>query len=98
VRRFVNALLSDDQGRPDEQAMISIAGAAVFLGLEIYSVVARGQNFDPFGFGTGIGALLGAASAGFGLRTRLSANSQAMSGIDPMTGRFDGGSNAGNSP
>jgi hypothetical protein len=97
VKRFVSALLSDDQGRLDEQAIISIAGAAVFLALEIYSVVVRGQTFDPFGFGTGIGALLGAASAGFGLRARLSSNSQTLAGIDPMTGRFYGGTNAGNS-
>ncbi len=93
MRRFLAALLTDNQGRPDEQALISIAGAAVFFGLEIYSVAVRGQNFDPFGFGAGIGALLGATSAGFGLRARWTPDSSDSDGIDPITGRFIGESN-----
>ncbi len=81
---WLEALLSDGHGQPDEQALISLAGAAVFFGLEIYSVVVHGQNFDPLSFGAGVGTLMGATSAGFGLRARLS--------NDP------GGNNAGNNP
>jgi hypothetical protein len=81
---WLEALLSDGRGQPDEQALISLAGAAVFFGLEIYSVVVHGQNFDPLSFGAGVGTLMGATSAGFGLRSRLSS--------DP------GGNNAGNNP
>jgi hypothetical protein len=90
MNRYVSALLTDHQGRPDEQALLSIIGAAVFFGLEIYSVVVRGQAFDPFGFGAGIGTLLGATSAGFGLRARWTPGA-AASGIDPASGRFMGG-------
>ncbi len=71
MNRFVAQLLSDEKGNPDEQALISLAGAAVFLGLEVFSVVIRGQPFDPLSFGAGIGTLLGATSAGFGLRAHL---------------------------
>jgi hypothetical protein len=93
VNRFLNALVTDNQGRPDEQALISLVGAAVFFGLEIYSVAVKGQNFDPFGFGAGIGALLGATSAGFGLRARWTPDSSNGDGIDPITGRFIGDQN-----
>ncbi len=93
MKRFLAALLTDNQGRPDEQALISIAGAMVFFSLEIYSVAVKGQTFDPFGFGAGIGALLGATSAGFGLRARWTPDSSDNDGIDPITGRFIGDSN-----
>lgn len=98
MKSFIAALLSDSNGQTDEQALISLCGAAVFFGLEIYSVIWHGQNFDPFGFGAGIGALLGATSAGFGLRARWSPAApefqDSNTDIDPVTGRFMGGSNA----
>jgi hypothetical protein len=98
MKPFLAALLSDGNGQADEQALIAICGALVFFGLEIYSVVWHGQNFDPFGFGAGIGALLGATSAGFGLRARWTPAppdySNSNSDIDPVTGRFMGGPNA----
>ncbi|HQT63929.1 MAG: hypothetical protein B7Z75_03900 [Acidocella sp. 20-57-95] len=97
MMRFLQQLLDDGRGNTDEQALISLLGGAVFLGLEIYSVAWRGQNFDPFGFGAGIGALLGATSAGFGLRARWTPDEdvQTARDIDPVTGRFMGGMNAG---
>jgi hypothetical protein len=99
MKSFIAALLSDGHGQTDEQALISLCGAGVFFGLEIYSVAWHGQNFDPFGFGAGIGALLGATSAGFGLRARWTAPppdfSDHQSDIDPVTGRFMGEPNAG---
>ncbi len=98
MKHFFNALLNDNQGRPDEQALISITGAVVFFGLEIYSVAVRGQSFDPFGFGAGIGALLGATSAGFGLRARWTPDDGGSAGIDPMTGRFIGDNNDSHYP
>ncbi len=90
MTKYLSGLLTDHQGRADEQALISMIGAAVFFGLEIYSVVIRGQNFDPFGFGAGIGTLLGATSAGFGLRARWTPDVAPGSSIDPVTGRFIG--------
>jgi len=98
VRKFLAGLLSDGHGQTDEQALISLTGAAVFFGLEIYSVAWHGQNFDPFGFGAGIGALLGATSAGFGLRARWTPAPDfpdSNSGIDSVTGRFMGEPHAG---
>ncbi len=96
MKGFIRQLLDDGRGNTDEQAVISLLGAAVFLGLEIYAVVWHGQNFDAFGFGAGIGALLGATSAGFGLRARWTPDDMATDqDIDPVTGRFMGGMNAG---
>jgi hypothetical protein len=69
--RWIGGFFSDEHGQPDEQALISVAGAAVFFGLEIYTVIVHGQNFDPLAFGAGVGTLMGATSAGFGLRARL---------------------------
>ena len=71
MRSWIAGLFSDGNGKPDEQALISVVGAAVFFGLEIYTVVVHGQNFDPLAFGAGVGTLMGATSAGFGLRARL---------------------------
>jgi hypothetical protein len=74
MRRFVAQLLGDGRGGADEQALISLTGATVFFGLQIYAVVVRGQPFDPMAFGTGFGTLLGATAAGFGLRAHLTPN------------------------
>jgi hypothetical protein len=87
MKTWIAGLFSDGHGQPDEQALISVIGAAVFFGLEIYTVVVHGQNFDPLAFGAGVGTLMGATSAGFGLRARLS--------NDPAN---NGGNNAGNNP
>jgi hypothetical protein len=90
VKAFLRALVTDHQGHSDEQAVISILGAFVFFGLEIYSVVVRGETFDPLGFGAGIGTLLGATSAGFGLRARWTPDTMSNGTIDPVNGRFMG--------
>ena len=74
MKSWITELFSDSHGKADEQALISVVGAAVFFGLEIYTVVVHGQNFDPLAFGAGVGTLMGATSAGFGLRARLTAN------------------------
>jgi len=74
MKNWIAGLFSDTHGKPDEQALISLFGAAVFFGLEIYTVIVHGQNFDPLAFGAGVGTLMGATSAGFGLRARLTAN------------------------
>jgi len=74
MKNWIAVLFSDGHGKPDEQALISVVGAAVFFGLEIYTVVVHGQNFDALSFGAGVGTLMGATSAGFGLRARLTAS------------------------
>ncbi|MDE8345617.1 MAG: hypothetical protein POH28_05500 [Acidocella sp.] len=90
MNHFVTDLITDHRGRVDEQALLSICGAVVFFALEIYTVVVRGAVFDPFGFGAGIGALMGATSAGFGLRARWTPDGADNANIDPATGRFMG--------
>lgn len=79
MKSFLLSLLSGGDGKPDEQALISLIGAAVFLGLEVFSVVVRGQPFDPLTFGAGIGTLMGATSAGFGLRAHLTPDTKSAS-------------------
>ncbi len=92
MRRLFFGFLVDDQGRPDEQALISLVGAAVFFALEVYSVTVRGQSFDALGFGTGFGTLVGATSAGFGLRARLTPGT-AADAADPIPSHYIGGPN-----
>lgn len=91
MTNYLSDLLTDHQGHVDEQALLSIFGALVFFGLEIFSVIIRGENFDPFGFGAGMGTLLGATSAGFGLRARWTPDMSPSAPINPVTGRIMGG-------
>jgi hypothetical protein len=88
MKTFFISLLSDGQGGLDEQALISIGGACVFFSMIIYTVVVRGAPFDPLAFGTGFGTLLGATSAGFGLRMRLATKS---GNVSNLTGAPDAG-------
>jgi hypothetical protein len=83
MKTWIAGLFSDGHGKPDEQALISIIGAAVFFGLEIYTVVVHGQNFDPLAFGAGVGTLMGATSAGFGRRARLTPAADASAMLQP---------------
>lgn len=63
-------LFCDKDGYADEMAFLSVAGVAVFLGLEIYSVL-HGAVFDPQAFGIGLGSVIGAAAAGIGFKSRM---------------------------
>ncbi len=74
MKQILGQLIGDGRGGADEQALISLIGAVVFFGLQIYAVVVRGQAFDPMTFGTGFGTVLGATAAGFGLRAHLTPN------------------------
>jgi hypothetical protein len=73
MRDWFAALVMGPDGKPDEQACISIAGAATFLGLEIYNVVHLHLPFDAQSFGIGFGAVMAATGAGLGLRARWGA-------------------------
>jgi hypothetical protein len=70
---ILRQLVTGPKGEVDEQAMISIVTAGVILGLSVYSVVWMRQQFDPLALGSGVGALVGGSSAGFGLRSMWSA-------------------------
>ncbi len=58
-------------GGADEMAALMVLAVLVFLGLEVYSVVAKGSPFDPQAFGTGLGLAVGAGASGMGLKARL---------------------------
>jgi hypothetical protein len=69
---FLADLFTDSARRhADEMALCAVAGVATFLGLAIYSVVFKGQPFDPQAYGTGLGLAIGAAAAGMGLKAKL---------------------------
>lgn len=70
MKAWLAALLTDANNRADEMAVLTILGVLTFLGLSIYSVVVRGQTFDPSSYGTGLASALGAASIGMGLKAR----------------------------
>ena len=57
MRAFLAALLVGPDGKPDEQALISIVATIIFLGLFVYTVVALKQAFDADKFGLGLGGL-----------------------------------------
>jgi len=59
---------SKDSGR-EAHLWIAVLAAVVGIGLSVYAVIVRGQNFDFAAYGQGAGLLLagvGAAAAGQG--------------------------------
>lgn len=65
-------LIADPNSRhSDEMAVLCILGVLTFLFLSVYAVVYRGQTFDPQGFGIGLGAAIGTAAAGMGLKSKM---------------------------
>jgi hypothetical protein len=65
-------LFTNSEGhRADEMASLSIVGVLVFIGLAIYSVAYKGSAFDPTGYGTGLGAAIGGAAVGIGLKGKM---------------------------
>lgn len=70
MRRLISELLTDSEGRSDELALLAILGVLTFIGLEIFAVIVRQQEFRPEQFGLGLGSALAAASVGMGIKTR----------------------------
>lgn len=64
-------LIQDDKGRLDEQPVLMIAFAVSLIGLEIFSVVARGAHFDAITFGSAAAMFVVGAPTGLGLRAKL---------------------------
>jgi predicted permease len=71
MKAFLLGLVSDEQGRSDEMALLAILGVLTFIALQIFAVVVRHQHFEPEAFGVGFGAAIGAAATGMGLKSRL---------------------------
>ena len=67
---FFKQLFQGKNGTADEMAVLSVLGVLTFLGLAAFSVIWKGQTFDPQAFGIGLGAAIGAASMGMGLKAR----------------------------
>jgi len=67
---FLRQLFQGKGGTADEMAVLAVLGVLVFLGLATYSVVWKGQQFDPQAFGIGLGAAIGAAATGMGFKAR----------------------------
>lgn len=68
---FLKQLFQGKGGVADEMAVLTVMGVLTFLGLAIYSVVWKGQPFEPQNYGTGLGLVVIAALVGFGLRSKL---------------------------
>lgn len=54
---FIKGLFLGPDGKPDEQALISMGGAAVLLGLEVYNVAWLHQPFDMQSFGIAVAGI-----------------------------------------
>jgi hypothetical protein len=68
---FLRALVTgDDQRHADEMAILSILGVLAFIGLSAYAVIWKGQAWDPQAYGIGLGAAIGAAAMGMGIKAR----------------------------
>lgn len=62
-------LFHDNAGNADEMATLAIIGFLSFVFCELYSVIyVHDFKFDPQAFGIGLGAALGAAAAGMGIK------------------------------
>lgn len=68
---FKDLFTDPEQRHSDEMALCAVIGFLTFVGLSIYSVVAQGHQFDPQTYGIGMGAAIGAAAAGMGLKAKL---------------------------
>lgn len=66
--KWFKQLFEDATGNADEMATMCIIGFFTFVGLQGFDIVAHGTKFDPQAFGVGIGAFLGAAAAGMGIK------------------------------
>ena len=68
ARGFWSSIATDDRWDFDP-IIISILVAVVFsIGLQIYSVVRKDQDYDPEKFGNGIAFILGAGGVGYGAK------------------------------
>ena len=54
MRQFVRDLVVGPDGKPDEQALISIVAAVVFFGLVVFTVIWLKHEFDMQQFGIGL--------------------------------------------
>jgi hypothetical protein len=70
MKKFLCELVSDSNGRSDELAVLSILGVVSFIGLEVFTVLVRHQQFDPERFGMGLGSAIAAGAIGMGLANR----------------------------
>ena len=68
---FKDLFTDPEQRHSDEMAVLSILGVLGYIALSVYSVVAQGHQFDPQAYGIGLGAAIGAAAAGMGLKAKL---------------------------
>jgi hypothetical protein len=64
-------LIEGDDGKLDEQAVLSIFLGVTLGGLEIFNVVWRGQAFDPMGFAGACAEFMGASLGALTLRSRF---------------------------
>ncbi|MGC9269012.1 hypothetical protein [Acidiphilium sp.] len=71
MKRFFFELVSDANGRSDEMAVLSIIGVLTFIGLELFTVLVRHQQFEPERFGMGLGSAIAAGAIGMGLSSRF---------------------------
>lgn len=68
----LRAIATEDDANKvfDPVRVIAIAGAAMFMGLTIYTVVVQGHEFRYLEFGGGFGGLLGALGAALYMKTK----------------------------
>jgi hypothetical protein len=69
--RWLGQLFAGADGKADEMSALCIAGVLSFIALGVYAVVWNHQAFDPMGYGTGLGAAIGAAAAGMGVKAKF---------------------------
>jgi len=67
---FFRQLFIGANGNADEMAVLCVLGLLTFLALSIWTVVVQDKPFDPQAFGIGLGAAIGAAALGMGLKAK----------------------------
>jgi hypothetical protein len=67
---WLKRLFTDKDGDADEMALLTVCAVLSYISLEIYSVIyVKDFRFEPQGFGTGLGVLIGAATAAIGFKS-----------------------------
>lgn len=56
--KWLNALTSDPQGKPDEARVAFLLGVLTIIGLKTYATICPDHPFNSMDFSTGFGGLL----------------------------------------
>ncbi|MDE8343753.1 MAG: hypothetical protein POG24_08035 [Acidocella sp.] len=71
MRAWFATFLSTDSGKSDTMLTLSVFGVLSFVIYGGWALIRLHQPWDAMSYGTGLGAAIGAAAAGMGIRSKM---------------------------